>query len=80
VYTALIASARAGMGTQSALEGFFSGMSLMTAFGVGTLPALLLVGNLAGLGYIKSRPWFYKVGSVLMVLVGIYFIVKGIQY
>ena len=80
VYTALIASARAGMGAESALEGFFSGMGLMIAFGVGTIPALLLVGKLAGLGWLKSRPLIYKISSALMVLVGIYFIIQGIRY
>jgi hypothetical protein len=68
------------MGAESAVEGFFSGMGLMIAFGVGTIPALLLVGKLAGLGWLKSRPLIYKISSVLMVLVGIYFIIQGIRY
>jgi sulfite exporter TauE/SafE len=80
VYTALIASARAGMGAGSALQGFLSGIGLMLAFGIGTVPALLLVGKLAGLGWIGSRGIIYKVGSVLMMLVGIYFIIQGIRY
>jgi uncharacterized protein len=80
VYTALIASARAGMGAASALQGFWSGTLLMLAFGMGTVPALLLVGRLAGLGWIKSRGMIYKIGSVLMVLVGIYFIIQGFRY
>jgi len=80
VYTALLASVRAGMGAASALEGFFSGMGLMIAFGIGTIPALLLVGKLAGLGWIKSRRLIYKISSLLMALVGIYFIIQGIRY
>ena len=80
VYTALIASARAGMAAQNAVQGFLSGMGLMLAFGIGTVPSLLLVGKLAGLGWIKSRHLFYKASSALMVLVGIYFIIQGIRY
>jgi len=80
VYTALIASARTGMDAAGALQGFLSGMVIMLAFGMGTVPALLLVGRLAGLGWIKSRGMIYKIGSVLMILVGIYFIIQGIQY
>jgi len=80
VYTALIASARAGMGSGSVLEGFFSGMGLMIAFGVGTVPALLLVGKLAGLRWMKSREVIYRISSFLMILIGIYFIILGIRY
>lgn len=80
VYTALVAAARAGMGAESAPEGFFSGMGLMLAFGAGTIPALLLVGRLAGLGWIKSRQMIYRIGSALMALLGIYFIIQGINY
>jgi len=80
VYTALIASARAGMNAQTTLEAWVSGMGLMLAFGIGTVAPLVLVGKLAGLGWIKSRSLIYKTSSVLMVLVGIYFITQGICY
>jgi hypothetical protein len=80
VYTALIASARAGMGAETALEGLFSGMGLMIAFGIGTIPSLLLVGKLAGFGWLRSRHLIYKISSALVVLVGIYFIIQGIRY
>jgi hypothetical protein len=80
VYTALIASARVGMNAQTALQGFLSGALLMLAFGIGTVAPLLLVGKLAGLGLMKSRPLIYKISSVLMVLVGVYFLIQGIRY
>jgi sulfite exporter TauE/SafE len=80
VYTALVASARAGMASPNSLEAFFSGVFLMLAFGIGTVPSLLLVGKLAGLRWIHSREVIYKIGSILMILVGIYFIFKGIKY
>lgn len=80
VYTALIASARAGMAANSALQGFLSGMGLMVAFGMGTVAPLLLIGKLAGLRWMKSREVIYRISSLLMVLVGVYFIIKGIRY
>ena len=40
----------------------------------------MLVARLAGMGWLKSRQVIYKAGSVLMILVGIYFIIKAIQY
>ena len=80
VYTALMASARAGMNAHSAFQGFVAGMGMMLVFGMGTLPSLLIVGRLSSLGWIRSRRLIYKAGSVLMVLVGIYFIIQGIRY
>jgi sulfite exporter TauE/SafE len=80
VYTALIASARAGMAADSSLQSFLSGMGLMLAFGMGTAPPLLLMGKLAGLRWMKSREVIYRISSLLMILVGIYFIIQGIRY
>ena len=80
VYTALIAAARFGMDASGTGQGFIKGMGLMLAFGVGTIPALFVVSKLAQLGWVKSREKIYRVSAVLMVLVGVYFVVKGVQY
>ena len=80
VYTALLASARTGMEAGSALEGFLRGAGLMFSFGLGTVPSLLLVGKLADLGWVGQRDLVCRVGSVLMIGAGIYFIVQGIRY
>ncbi|MEE8541994.1 MAG: sulfite exporter TauE/SafE family protein, partial [Desulfobacterales bacterium] len=80
VYTALIASAGAGVDAQSAFSGFVSGSGVMIAFGIGTLPALLLVGKLSDLGWLKARALIYKIGALFMILAGAYFIFKGIRY
>ena len=80
VYTALIASARAGMEARNSLEGFFLGMGLMLSFGLGTVPSLILVAKLAGLGWLKRRDVIYKASAILMVTVGIYFVIKAIKY
>lgn len=80
VYTVLIASARAGMDAETPITGLFHGMGLMVAFGLGTVPALLIVGKLADLGWLKSRRIIYKLSAIIMIVVGGYFVVKGIQY
>ena len=80
VYTALISAARMGMEIQNTFKAALAGMGLMTVFGIGTIPSLLLVARLAGMGWLKSREMIYKLGSVLMIGVGIYFIVSGLRY
>lgn len=80
VYTVLIASARSGMDAPDMVTGFANGMGLMLAFGIGTIPALFLVGKLAGTVRFEHRQIIYKLSSVIMMGVGIYFIVKGIRY
>ena len=80
VYTALIGAARAGMESERILDGIMTGAGLMFAFGLGTIPALFLIGRLAGMGWLKSKRRFYQIGSILMILVGVYFIVKALQF
>ena len=80
VYTALIAAARAGMEIQNSFKAVLVGMGLMAVFGIGTVPALLMVARLTGMGWLRSRGMIYKIGSVLMIAVGIYFVVKGIRF
>lgn len=82
VYTALIAAARAGMESTDLYQGFLRGAALMFAFGAGTIPGLLLVAQAANLGWlgVRSREAVYKISSLLMVVVGITFVVKGIRY
>jgi sulfite exporter TauE/SafE len=80
VYTALVAVARAGMDAPDLLEGMLVGIGLMLCFGIGTVPALLVIAKLASLGWLKSREVIYRVSAALMVLVGAWFVVKGIRY
>jgi hypothetical protein len=80
VYTALLGAARAGMDAGSAHEGVLTGMGLMAAFGLGTVPALFLVAKLADMGWLKSRTMIYKVGAVLMIVVGFIFVIKAIRF
>lgn len=80
VYASLIVAARAGMEATSSLQGVFTGASLMLAFGIGTVPALFIVGKLAGLRWLRSREVIYQIGAVLMVVVGVYFVIRGVRY
>ena len=80
VYASLIVAARAGMEATRSLQGVFTGASLMLAFGIGTVPALFIVGKLAGLRWLRSREVIYQIGAVLMVVVGVYFVIRGIRY
>ena len=80
VYTALIAAAGAGMEARSPWHGLVAGMGLMLVFGLGTVPALLLVAKLASLGWLKSREVIFRIGAFLMILVGVYLVYKGIRY
>jgi len=80
VYTALIAAAGIGVEAATPFQGVLGGMALMFSFGMGTIPALFIVGKLSGLGWIKARQKIYRIGSVLMVTAGVYFVAKGIFY
>jgi uncharacterized protein len=80
VYTALVAAARTGMDAGNSIEATLAGMGLMVSFGVGTIPALLLVARLAHLNWLKHKAVIYKIGSILMIAVGIYFVIKAVRY
>ena len=80
VYTALLAAARTGMEAQSTLKGFLIGVGVMLSFGLGTVVALLLIAKLADFGWLKRRDIIYKISSVIMVIVGVYFVAKAIRY
>ncbi|MCP4628359.1 MAG: sulfite exporter TauE/SafE family protein [bacterium] len=80
VYTALLAAAGAGMNAAGTREGIIKGMAVMMSFGIGTIPALFLVAKLVDMGWLKKRQIIYRIGTILMILVGLYFIVQGILY
>ncbi len=80
VYTALLAAAGAGMNTAGTLEGIVKGMAVMMSFGIGTIPALFVVAKLVDMGWLKKRQIIYRISTILMIFVGLYFIVQGIWY
>ena len=80
VYTALLAAAGAGMNAAGTLEGIIKGMAVMLSFGIGTIPALFMIAKLVDMGWLKKREIIYRIGTILMIFVGLYFVVQGIWY
>jgi sulfite exporter TauE/SafE len=80
VYTALVAVARSTMDVEGAAPGFLLGAALMLTYGIGTAPALLIVAGLANTNWVRSKAVVERIGSVLMIALGIYFTIKGIRY
>jgi uncharacterized protein len=70
-YTIFIAAA----GTGSP----YSGMLVAMLFGLGTMPALLLFGTVVSSLSARFRGRIYQAGGVLVVMMGLYFLMKGIR-
>ena len=80
VYTALLAAARGGMEAAKPGRGLLIGTGLMLSFGLGTAPALLIVGKLAGLAWLTKRRIIYRGSAIIMILVGVYFVLSAVRY
>ena len=79
LYTALIAAAGAGAAAGSQVKGMLSGIAMLFLFGLGTLPALFLLGQLASAVTERLRGALYKASGVLMIVSGIIFIYRSFQ-
>lgn len=75
-YTALLAAARASMDAENHFAGMLQGAFMLFFFGLGTAPALLLVGRVVNYLGTKARDRLYKLASLIMILTGVYFVVK----
>jgi sulfite exporter TauE/SafE len=69
-YTVFMAAA----GTGSML----SGMLTTLFFGIGTLPALLLFGLIAGYLSNQLRGMLYKLSGMIIILMGVYYLLKSL--
>ena len=76
-YTALLAAARAAMEAHHPFAGMLQGALMMLLFGIGTAPALILVGKVVNTISNKTRKWFYRVASLIMIATGVWFVVSG---
>jgi len=76
-YTALLAAARAGMEATNPFAGMMQGALMMMLFGIGTAPALILVGKMVNTISSITRKRFYRVASIIMIATGVWFVVKG---
>jgi sulfite exporter TauE/SafE len=78
VYTALLTAARAGMEAASPLGGFARGFLAMTAFGVGTVPALLAFAKVVGTAGARLRGILEKASAALLAAGGALFAVRAV--
>jgi len=60
--------------------GFWQGFSLMTAFGLGTAPALLGVGLFYQLLEAGMRSWIYRLAAVLVLVIGLKTLLHGMAF
>lgn len=79
LYTALIGAAGAGMEAGSPAKGFLRGMLLLALFGLGTAPAMLLLGRIVSLKSEWLRTRLYRGAAVLMTAMGILFIYRSLK-
>ncbi|MEI7824539.1 MAG: sulfite exporter TauE/SafE family protein [Chlorobiaceae bacterium] len=76
-YTALLSAARAAMEAHHPFAGMLQGALMMMLFGIGTAPALILVGKVVNTISNKTRKWFYRMASLIMIAMGVWFVVAG---
>jgi len=78
VYTALLTAASAGLESGNHFSGLLNGILLMSLFGIGTMPAMLLLGKIINIINIKMRATLYRLSAIVMIIMGIIFIVRAI--
>jgi len=71
-YTALLASARAAMDAENPFAGMLMGALMMLLFGIGTAPALILVGKVVNTISQTTRKRFYRIASLIMIATGLW--------
>ncbi len=59
--------------------GTLQGMFLLTCFGLGTIPALMLFGSAMTYVGARVRETIYKAGGVAVTLMGVYFLIRGLS-
>jgi sulfite exporter TauE/SafE len=77
-YTALLAAARAAMEAGNPFGGMLQGALMMLLFGIGTAPALILVGKVINTISHTTRKRFYRVASLIMIATGVWFVVSAL--
>ncbi|WP_255372199.1 sulfite exporter TauE/SafE family protein [Chlorobium sp. KB01] len=76
-YTALLASARAAMDAENPFAGMLQGALMMLLFGIGTAPALILVGKVVNTISQTTRKRFYRIASLIMIATGLWFVASA---
>jgi sulfite exporter TauE/SafE len=79
LYTAFIAAAGAGVESANNVEGFLRGMLLLFLFGLGTAPAMFLLGKVVSLKAEWIRGRLYKASAVVMIVAGAMFVYRALR-
>ena len=79
LYTALIAAAGAGAASPNRAAGFLQGFLLLFLFGIGTAPALLLLGGIVSRRSEWLRARLYRASAIMMLLVGVLYVYRAIR-
>lgn len=79
VYSALVIAARAAMEDYNHVSALLDGLLLMTIFGLGTVPALLLFGRIISFIGTRARERFYRLSALFVILMGIVFIIRAVK-
>ncbi|GAB4543508.1 MAG: hypothetical protein Fur0020_13020 [Thermodesulfovibrionia bacterium] len=77
-YTAFIAAAGIGASETSPPAGFIKGFFLLLLFGIGTIPPLLLISQLAMKGSQLLKKRLYSIAGIFMILSGMMFIYRAL--
>ncbi len=76
-YTSLLTAARSGMEAKYPFAGMMQGALMMMLFGIGTVPAMLLVGKVVNTISNSMRKRFYRLASLIMIVMGMWFVARG---
>jgi sulfite exporter TauE/SafE len=80
LYTAYLAAAGAGADSHSQVEGFLKGMLMLFLFGMGTAPALFLIGQVVALKGDWIRRRLYSFSALFMIAIGAILIYRSVRY
>jgi sulfite exporter TauE/SafE len=79
LYTALIAAAGAGVEARNSVEGLLKGSLLLFLFGLGTSPAMLLLGSIVSAKREWLRSKFYRGSAIVMIVMGTIFLYRAVN-
>ena len=79
LYTALIAAAGAGVEAKNGIEGLLKGGLLLLLFGLGTSPAMFLLGRIVSAKKEWLRSRFYRGSAIVMIVMGMIFFYRAVH-
>lgn len=80
LYTAFIAAAGVGASSETQIEGFLKGMTMLFLFGLGTTPSLFLLGYVVTIKGEWIRNKLYKASAILIIVTGLIFTYRALSW